>query len=326
MGDVNGDGLGDIMVCATERDTGGVLPHPPRVRVAFGAPGKYPDLSNPDQFFENDVLGFNGKDRYYSGFWATLLDVNNDGAEDMLWVPYRDSLWIMYGGPTGLSGTVDRIFPNHDPDRWRSSFQMRHHRIGDFNGDGYNDYMLNYGADGYPAMVVVGGDANGMTNEPLQVCVAGGQYGGRMVVDIGDLNGDGCDEYVISDPISPIPDLYYQPGFAAIIRGQSWLVLGTDDERESFAPIPEPFTVEVYPAPSNGDVQIIVRTDQPGVYTVAVYSLEGKLLFQRGHELRQHENVLVLQKQDLPQTGAPAVLLIRIEHNGKTVQKKLIRE
>jgi hypothetical protein len=73
-------------------------------------------------------------------------------------------------------------------------------------------------------------------------------------------------------------------------------------------------------------VQIIVRTDQPGVYTVAVYSLEGKLLFQRGHELRQHENVLVLQKQDLPQTGAPAVLLIRIEHNGKTVQKKLIRE
>ncbi|MFZ1731060.1 MAG: T9SS type A sorting domain-containing protein [Bacteroidota bacterium] len=259
-------------------------------------------------------------------FWVTLLDVNNDGADDMIWVPSLDSLWIMYGGAAGLSGSVDRIFRNHDPERWPTGFGSLHHRIGDYNGDGYNDFIINYSVEGFPAMVVVGGDADGLTNEPLSVCVAAGRYGGRMIVDLGDINGDGADEHIISDPISPIPDLQLQPGFAAVIRGYPGLNLGVDDSLDSDGIVPEPFSVEVYPAPSSGDVNINLRTHEPGEYALAIYSLDGKLLYERLYELTQRENVLMLQQQDLSGVASPAVLLIRIAHNGQTVQRKLVRK
>lgn len=325
VGDVNGDGLGDIVVAVVEIDSAG-LPHPPRVRIGFGAPGKYPDLSKPDQFLENDVLGYTSVyERVTGSFWVTLLDVNNDGADDLLWVPCLDSLWIMYGGPDGLSGKVDRIFPNHDTERWTGGMGWRHHRIGDYNGDGWNDFIIQYGAEGFPAMVVVGGDANGLTNEPLGVCVGAGYiYGGRVVVDMGDVDGDGDDEHVISDPQSPVPDLPFDPGFAAVIEGQDWVILGTNDMTEEGPTVTEPFSVDLYPAPSGGDVYINLKTESPGEYLLRLHTLEGKLVYERRYELTQRENMLILPTQELSGISTPAILLIRISHHGQHVQRKLV--
>ncbi|MFZ1731725.1 MAG: VCBS repeat-containing protein [Bacteroidota bacterium] len=326
-GDVNGDGIADLLLATMEFNEQG-KPLPNRVRVAFGRPGQYPDPSRPDQFFENDIMGW-ANDTYIrrdATYWVTLLDVNRDGIEDLLWVPCRDSLLIMYGAAGGLSGRIDRIITNPDTEDW-AGFTWRHHSIGDFNGDGYDDYVIGMGAGGCHAEMLFLGNAEGLTNQARAVCVGSSDYSGRYVVNVGDLDGDGDEEHFVSDPIPPQPqNLPYQEGFAVVIEGQSWLVLGVEDSLAVLPPLPGPFAVEIYPVPGCGDFSIKVRTDDPGEYTVTIYTFEGRRLYERRHTLLQKDNVLPIRAQDLPELAAPSMLLIDIAHRATHVQRKYLRE
>ena len=327
--DVNGDGIADIQLAIREAESGstGFTPLPPRIRVAFGRPGKYPDLSRPDQLFENDVMGY-AKDTYVDrtqSFWTTLLDVNNDGLADMLWVPCRDSLWIMYGTPQGLSGKVDRIIANHDTARW-SGFGWQHQKIGDYNGDGYNDFVLHLGAAGYPAMVVYGGNSYGLTNQPIAVCVAGGQYGGRYYVSLGDITGDGGEEICTSDPIPPgIQESWVlQPGYVAIIQSYIWIKTDADVREGGEDPDPSPFSVDIYPSPTTGDINIMLHGEEPGEYQLRLYSLEGRAILTRTYELIRSNNVLIVPAQEIPAAPTLAVYFIELTHAGNTVRRKVM--
>ncbi|MBE0643055.1 MAG: VCBS repeat-containing protein [Bacteroidetes bacterium] len=326
-GDVNGDGITDLVLATIENNEAG-KPLPHRVRVAFGSPGRYPDPSRPDQFFENDVMGY-ANDTYInrqSSFWVTLLDVNRDGIDDLLWVPCRDSLLIMYGGEGGLSGRIDRVITNPDTEDW-AGFTWRHHRIGDYNGDGYDDYVIGMGAGGFHAEMLFLGNAEGLTNQARAVCVGSSAYSGRYVVNVGDLDGDDDEEYLASDPIPPQPqDLPYQEGFALIVEGQSWMVLGVEYSHAVPPAASEPFTVEVFPVPGSGDFSILIRTDDPGEYTVTIYSIEGRQLYERRHTLLQADNVLPIRAQDLPVLALPSMMLIDVGRGTVHVQQKYLRE
>ena len=324
--DINGDGIADIQLLVSEnRGIGQYVG--PIIRVGFGRPGKYPDLSRPDQRFENDVMGY-ARDTYVnrpSNGWTTLLDVNNDGLADLLWVPCVDSLWIMYGTPQGLSGNVDRIIANHDRERWQG-FAWRHHKIGDYNGDGFNDYMLNLNAQGFPAMVVYGGGSQGLTSQPIAVCVYGGQYGGRYVVNMGDITAGSGDEYATSDPIpAQLSDEPWtmRPGFVSIIQS-SEIPVGVDSLVTGPNTPDLPFDIDIYPSPTTGDINIMLRGEAPGEYQLRLYSLEGKTILTRNYDLIRSDNVLIIQAHEIPAASAPAVYFIELTHAGNTVRRKVM--
>jgi hypothetical protein len=324
--DINGDGIADIQLLVSDvrgKGQGENL----IVRVGFGRPGKYPDLSRPDQRFENDVMGY-ARDTYINkpeNGWTTLLDVNNDGLADLLWVPCTDSLWIMYGTPQGLSGKVDRIIANHDTKRW-SGFGWRHHKIGDYNGDGFNDYMLHLGAQGFPAMVVYGGGSHGLTNQPLAVCVHGGELGGRYVVNMGDITASGGDEYASSDPIpAQVSDEPWmmRPGFVSII--QSTTIPVGADSLDAGPNAPDMlYDIDIYPSPTTGDINIMLRGEAPGEYQLRLYTLEGRTILTRNYDLINSGNVLIIQAHEIPSVSTPAVYFVELSHAGSTVRQKVM--
>ncbi len=318
--DINGDGCADIQLAVNEY-RGNAQPVPGKIRVGFGGAGKYPDLSRPEQLFENNVMGYSGKD--YIPF-TTLLDVNNDGLADLLWVPSKNSLRIMYGTPNGLSGNVDRIIANHDTVRWQG-FGYKHHKIGDYNGDGYNDYILHLSAQGYPAMVVYGGNSQGLTSQPIAVCVAGGIYGGRYYVSMGDVDGLPGEELCSSDPIPPGSSEPWQkePGFLWIVRSTKFKV-GVDSLDTGQNTPDMPFNIDIYPSPTTGDINIMLHGEKPGEYQLRLYSLEGRAILTRTYELIRSNNVLIIQAHEIPAASAPAVYFIELTHAGDTVRRKVL--
>lgn len=155
-------------------------------------------------------------------------DINNDGYDDFLIGTFhfniggwdRGAVYVKLGGPTrpGINTDVNScdarfVGPILDPTYARTALgnDLSH---GDINGDGYSDILMGAVAGGllsHPGFAcVVFGKSNvdwGMWADPwaLADIKLGGQtpvdLTGASVAVIGDMNGDGCDEFIVSAPL-----------------------------------------------------------------------------------------------------------------------------
>ena len=176
-GDVNGDGVDDIIVGSGRGSVGGA-----RVRVFDGANTNHPPL-----------LGVLGDFKPFgSGFLGALnvaaADVNGDGRDDVIVAP-----------ASGSSGQV-RIFSGLDGSllsRFTALSRVTggvRIAAGDVNGDGLSEVIVGAGI-GSGVKVF-----NGLTGMPLagmnfQAFETG--YRGGVTVAAGDVDGDGIDELVV---------------------------------------------------------------------------------------------------------------------------------
>ncbi|MFZ2870719.1 calcium-binding protein [Zavarzinia sp.] len=187
LGDVNGDGMADLLVSASSGDNTGLA-------VVFGRS----DLAT--QAFDISTLdGTNGFWLPGAGSAAKVGDVNGDGLDDILITlsgrAASDPFYIVYGradAPASVdASSVDGV------DGFRVLGATKVSAIGDINGDGRDDlfttatwfqsYVVfmpaDVGADGLDASSVDGD--NGFQ-------VSG--YGAWSVCAAGDINGDGFDD------------------------------------------------------------------------------------------------------------------------------------
>jgi hypothetical protein len=320
VGDINGDGLADIQITVSEY--AGVAQYLGlRIRTALGRRGRYPDLSRPDHFHTSEELGFHGRNALIVR--TALLDVNNDGMADMLWTPFADSLLIMYGTPEGLSGKVDRIIVNPSPRKYEWGFGPYHTRIGDYDGDGHDDFRLTLMPwGGWPGSVVFGGNSNGLTDQAHSVCVGGGDDNShRYYFSIGDITGNGGHEHITSTPT--YQDLPQQQGYVVVIKG----MFTPMTEVEQTAPaLPEPFAMAVYPSPVTDDINIQLHGEPPGRYHLRLYSLDGRTLYSRDYELTRSDNLLLIRGSELPSRLSSGVYMLDLRTGGVTVTRKLLLE
>ena len=179
-GDVNGDGIQDIIVAA---GAGGG----PHVKIFDGASGQL-----VQSFFAFDA-GFTG------GIFVAAADINNDGRADVIITPD-------VGG-----GTHVRIFSAGDPNSLMASFfgidapgflGGARTAAGDINGDGYADLIVTAGLGGGSHTVVWNGRQLG--NGQL-VRLTGDFYAidpgfvadkNGVFVAVADLDGDGFQELI----------------------------------------------------------------------------------------------------------------------------------
>ena len=231
-GDVNGDGLADVVV-------GAVLAHPHGTTsgsayVVFGKrSGDAVNLASPpDWGFQVD--GMSEFDA--AGAWAGGAgDVNGDQLGDVIVAapgtsyndrPESGSASVVFGKPShdplviGALGTHG--FRIDGPER---SFPLGHQALstvtrtvggaGDVNGDGYADLIVGSGIqttaerpESGSAWVVYGGPS--ITDVDLAASLAGrgfqiigaaaGDLAGVSVAAAGDVNGDGAQDVVVSAP------------------------------------------------------------------------------------------------------------------------------
>lgn len=174
-GDVNADGIGDLLVYA---------------QMKPGNKGAAYVFSGVDGQMLHEWIGANPDD--YNGFgMAAAGDVNQDGFDDVYVTSYSHSsagVVYLYSGATGM--LIQRWNGSMNGERFGYSIDT----VGDFNQDGVDDFAVgasrstsleSYAGAGY----VISGLDGGI----LQVYQGTQDYGylGYGVAGIGDINGNG---------------------------------------------------------------------------------------------------------------------------------------
>ena len=140
-------------------------------------------------------------------------DVNGDGYEDIL-VSSTRGVFLYLGHKGGPSVTPDAILVGPNP----GTILTPAGRVGDLNGDGYNDAII-VDQDRQTAYFYPGG-ANGLsdtTRSTVGAPLSPGQFG-TVTRGSGDLNGDGYADLVIADRYAT-PDAGMYAGAAYVYYG-----------------------------------------------------------------------------------------------------------
>jgi hypothetical protein len=259
-GDVNGDGIDDLIIGAPGADPNGSASG--ETYVVFGSDGGFApslDLSSLEKGDGSTGFVLNGIDQLDdSGFSVSSAgDINGDGFSDILiGAPYADpnglasgETYVVFGTEEGFGnslelssletgdGSTGFVIKGID-ELDRSGYSVS--SAGDINGDLIDDILIGaYGADpngdySGETYVVFGteeGFGNSLELSSLEtgdsstgfVINGIGQldFSGRSVSSAGDVNGDGFDDILIGAPGS---EFFSDDG-----SGKTYVVFGTDE-------------------------------------------------------------------------------------------------
>ncbi len=221
-GDVNGDGLDDLLIGAYRADPNGHL-DAGESYVVYGSTNGFSAGFNLSSLNGTNGFVINGIDEFdYSGYSVSGAgDVNGDGLDDLLIGAYgansqAGESYVVYGSPNGvaaglnlssLNGTTGFVINGIDGDD-RSGYSVS--GAGDVNGDGFDDLLIGaYGANSQAGeSYVVYGSPNGVAaalnlsslngiNGFVINGIDGADQSGYSVSGAGDVNGDGLGDLLI---------------------------------------------------------------------------------------------------------------------------------
>jgi hypothetical protein len=202
VGDVNGDGYGDLAVAA------------PGAKVGATSYGKvfvfHGSAAGLVQIPATTILS--GTPGGLGHSIAAAGDVNGDGYADIVVGTYAmDTAVVYHGGPAGIGSGAKVLKP---PPGGGGQFGWSVAGAGDVNGDGYADVLvgaLQWNSGKGRAYVFLGA-AGGVASTPDRTLEVEGTSGlGHSVSGAGDLNGDGYADLIVNASPKP-PAVYVFPG------------------------------------------------------------------------------------------------------------------
>jgi hypothetical protein len=208
-GDMNGDGLEDLLVSAHGNNINGSFSG--RAMLYYNSMGG-PDV--PD-------LSFTGTTE--SGFLGCAVagggDINGDGKDDLLLGAYASGTTatgqaFVHLGGSQLGATSATLAGGWANDEFGRSVAV----VGDMNGDGYDDMVVGaryndmVGTDAGRAYIYLGGASIDSTAD-LALSVVGATAFGHAVARAGDVNGDGFADLIVGGLSSGI--------------GRAWIFYGS---------------------------------------------------------------------------------------------------
>ncbi len=225
-GDVDGDGLDDLIVGAFQDDNHGS--NSGSARVLSGLDGGILHAFDGDS--PNDLFGL-----AVSG----AGDVNGDGFDDLIVGAYHDdNNGTSSGSARVFSGVDGSVLHTFDGDSAGDSFGYRVSGAGDVNGDGFDDLVVgafeddNNGTGSGSARVFSG--VNGSILHTFDGD-SPGDFFGWSVSGAGDVNADGFDDVVVGAPQDD--NNGFSSGSARIFSGVDGSILYTfagDSEQDFF--------------------------------------------------------------------------------------------
>jgi hypothetical protein len=201
LGDVNGDGYADFCTGSQQNTIyvyyGSAEPDSNYV-YTFGPPGDTTDN--------------------FSYFMHNVGDVNGDGDGDLLiysgtWDRNVHYYCYLYFGGTAFDTIPDMVFDGGE--QFESDFGSYAGAVGDFNGDGGNDFIIGdggYPIQPYPNLIVgkyylyFGGN---LLDSIPDLTMTGNEQFDRFygeIAELGDINSNGYDDFLLGDASCSVPN------------------------------------------------------------------------------------------------------------------------
>ena len=228
-GDVNGDGLSDVIVGAYYYDNGQT-----DEGAAFVYYGSASGLSSAPDWTAEGNLGL----QYFGISVGTAGDVNGDGYSDIIvganrYNSFEGAVFAFYGSASGLSTTPDWMGQGNQGQN-PASFGSSIGTAGDVNGDGYSDIIVgapNYSNGHYNegAVFVFYGSASGLSSTPdwAEESNSAFIHFGGSVATAGDVNGDGYSDVIIG--AFRYENYQFEEGAAFVYHGSASGLSSTPD-------------------------------------------------------------------------------------------------
>lgn len=236
-GDVNGDGIDDIIVGAIGLDTG--APNAGGAYVVFGRKGSFSPVLELSSLTGSNGFQINSADAgFYSGWSVSGAgDVNGDGFDDVIVGTLSQSVSYVVFGKAGdfaanfnlaaLDGTNGFRIAGAAGETAGNAVSV----LGDVNGDGFDDLLVGAGeASGGGAAYVVFGHGgafapivslaalDGATGFRM-TGAASGDAAGYSVSRAGDVNGDGLADLIVGARLADAGAL--DSGAAYVVFGKA---------------------------------------------------------------------------------------------------------
>ncbi|MGD2146523.1 MAG: hypothetical protein PVH41_07520 [Anaerolineae bacterium] len=210
VGDVNGDGVDDLLVGDPLTQYGSGMAY-----LIVGRRGTWPAslaLSEADWLLYAPAPGGEGITYSFGAAVSGAGDTNGDGLDDFLVGapnsgPYNGIAWLYLGRQLGGSPPSATVYGL--PDAGLATPNLA--GVGDTDGDGLSDFLI--AAQDGPATLILGrpedewpvGPSNALDMAAAILGAAGEQ---QTVSPAGDVNGDGLEDMLIGDPYAPTPKVY----------------------------------------------------------------------------------------------------------------------
>ncbi len=185
IGDFNGDGIEDYIV--GQANNGPSVTNVGQISIVNGATN-------------TSLASFPGTNGSLTGASVSGVgDVDNDGYADALFGAPGADIAYLYKGDNSAPAWVSQTGVTG------SNFGEVVEGIGDFNGDGYNDFVVgassNLGNNG--TVYLYQGNSSGAF-VPMGATVSGatGSHFGSYLSSLGDINGDGLSDFYVGDTAS----------------------------------------------------------------------------------------------------------------------------
>jgi VCBS repeat-containing protein len=234
-GDVNGDGIDDLIIGAPQGDPGGRA-NAGEAYVVFGRQGGFGATLDLGTLSGTNGFTISGVDAGDHAGWsvASAGDLNGDGRADMvIGALYADpagresagETYVVFGRAGGFGANLDLSSMPASTGftiTGTAAANLTGHSVasaGDINGDGIDDLLIGAiyadgtgGADAGETYVVFGrttgfggvldlASLNGQTGFAIGG-LAAGDFSGQSVSAAGDVNGDGFDDLIIGAPMA----------------------------------------------------------------------------------------------------------------------------